>query len=323
MLDVVTIGETMVAFAPSDGKSIKNSHNFGKSTAGAESNTAIGLAKLGCRVGWVSKLGTDELGNFVLHEVRGEGVDCQAVIRDAAHPTGLMLKQHRPGSNGGAEVFYYRAGSAASTMTAAELPLDYLAKAKIVHLTGITPALSSDCRGMFDAVFAFAKANNILISFDPNIRLKLWSAAQAKAVLVPYLLRADIVLVGEDEAEMLLGAVGPEQILEVLATGNAKYVAIKQGDKGAIVSDGSQTIQIPPAPVTVVDPVGAGDAFNAGFLCGILQNLTLKECGEIGGIMGAAAVSAHGDTTALPNEHQLGALRNAAASPTQVAFVAR
>lgn len=306
MFDVITVGETMAALAPGDGLPIRSATSYVKSTAGAESNTAIGLAKLGMHVGWFSKLGDDELGDFILHEVRGEGVDTSTVIRDGDHPTGLMLKQHATGLLSEPEVFYYRAGSAASTLAPSDLPEDYLKQAKVIHITGITPALSASAKEMTDELFKFAKANNIMVSFDPNIRLKLWSADQARETLLKYLYQADIVMLGSEEAELLLGTGDPDAVLaNIKANGVAKYVAIKQGGKGAVVSDGTNVVSVPPVPVKVLDTVGAGDAFNAGFLYGVLNHLPIEECGEIAGLLGAAAVSAKGDTVGVPSGRHL------------------
>jgi len=308
VLDVVTLGETMVAISPKDGGSISSAATLVKCTAGAESNTAVTLAKLGLKVGWFSKLGADELGDYILKELRAHGVDTATVVRDATHPTGLMLKQTGVGLRQETEVFYYRKNSAAANMEVSELPLNYLKDARLIHLTGITPAISESCQQIIDYLFDFAAQNNILVSFDPNVRLKLWTAEQAKKTLASYLQRADIVMLGQDEAEMLLGVADPEAILAELFQGQAGYVAIKQGDKGAIVATREITHKIPPVPVTSVDTLGAGDAFNAGFLYGIVTGESIADSGKTAALLGALAVSSKGDIEGIPDQRVLNRL---------------
>lgn len=303
MLDIVTIGETMVAFMPTEPEFIRYAPLFSKRTAGAESNVAIGAAKLGMKSGWISKLGNDEFGEFILRELRGEGVDTSQVIRSDSYPTGIMFKQFASGSE--TSVFYYRRGSAASSMTLKDIPHDYVAQSKILYLSGITPALSPECRKTAFEIVRVAREAGVMVCFDPNIRLKLWSKEEAKDCLTGLLHQSDIVLIGQDEAQMLLGETEPKRIVTALRGANVKKIAVKQGAKGAVVADETAVVQISSYPVQVVDNIGAGDAFSAGFLCGLLEKKTIRECGEMGCMMGALAVSSRGDVEGLPNREQL------------------
>jgi len=308
MFDVVTLGETMVAFAPTEKGPIRYSQTLGKRTAGAESNVAIGLAKLGKKTGWFSKLGDDEFGEYILRELRGENVDTSSVIMSRKNPTGIMFKQFSAGNE--TSVFYYRKGSAASTISAYDLPLDYIRQAKILHISGITPALSESCKEAIFAAVKYAREQGIKVSFDPNIRLKLWSKEEAKDCLSELLPLSDIVLIGEDEADILFGTKDPYQTVDILRKYNVSQIAVKLGADGAVVADQGTSYAIPARPVQVVDNIGAGDAFNAGFLCGLLEDKDLETCGRLGTIMGAYAVSSYGDVEGLPSRSQVNALIN-------------
>ncbi len=298
-LDVVTIGETMVAFIPNAHTALRYVQQFTKVVAGAESNVAVGLVKLGHSSGWISKLGNDEFGRFILRELKGEGVDVSSVLISDTHPTGIMFKQFTNDKD--SSVFYYRNNSAASTFRDDELNRRYIQDAKILHVSGITPALSKSCEETTLEAMKYARERGILVCFDPNIRRKLWSEKRAKEVLEPLLALSDIVLLGDDEAELLVGFSDPTLIVADLRKRGARWIGIKQGAKGAYVADKDNEYPIPPYPVTVVDTIGAGDAFNAGFLSGLLENREIETCGRMGALMGALAVSSYGDFEGLPN----------------------
>ena len=302
MPEFVTFGETMAVFVPQDMGSLKYSKNFGLDYAGAESNTAIGIAKLGHTAGWLSALGDDELGEFVLSAIRAEGVDTSRVIRDEKHRTGLMIKQF---SSGETEVFYYRDNSAASHFGVENIPYDYLKNTKIIHLTGITPVLSQNCMSAVGAIVDFAKKYNILLSFDANIRKKLWKNNDYTEMILRLLFASDIALLGLDEAETLLKTKNPEEIIRCLISKGVKMIALKDGANGAIVADDKNIIKISPYMCKPIDPIGAGDGFNAGFLAGVLQNRDIKMCGEMGAIAGAMATETKGDVTGYPSEKQM------------------
>lgn len=171
MPQLITIGETMAAFTPDSVGALRYVQNFGIRTAGAESNVAVGLAKLGLEAAWVSRLGTDEFGYFIRNQLRAEGVDCSRVIYDPDHRTGIMFKETSVGET---KVFYYRENSAASHLCPEDVTPALLDGVKILHMSGITPVLSESCLEMTKAAFALAKEKGVAISFDPNIRRKLW-----------------------------------------------------------------------------------------------------------------------------------------------------
>ena len=297
MLDCVTIGETMVAFSSKENEPIRYATTFEKYLAGAESNLAVGLAKLNKKAGWISKTGDDEFGEFILRELRAENVDVSQVIKCKTNPTGIMFKQCITGQE--TKVLYYRENSAATTLAKHEIPLDYIKSAKILHITGITPAISPTAKEMVIEAVTFARNSGMQISFDPNIRLKLWSKQEAKKFLTKLLPLSSIVLIGDEEAEILLDTKEPKEVERKLRDLGVKKIALKLNSKGAYVADETDSYFIPPIETKVVDSVGAGDAFGAGFLCGILENEPIERCGKMGALMGALAVSTQSDTVRL------------------------
>ena len=214
MPQIVTVGETMAAFTPGSTGFLRYVKNYEMRIAGAESNLAIGVSKLGHSAGWISCLGRDEFGEFVRNSIRAEGVDTSRVVFDPEYRTGIMFKQVRNASE--TSVFYYRENSAASHMHPRILDEDYLAQADVIHLTGITPVLGDSCRETVLAAMDLAGKHKKLISFDPNIRRKLWKDRDFVPMLRDMMFRAHIVLLGADEAEALLGVSEAGRIMDLL-----------------------------------------------------------------------------------------------------------
>ena len=206
MPQLITIGETMAAFTPDSVGALRYVQNFGICTAGAESNVAVGLAKLGLEAAWVSRLGTDEFGCFIRNQLRAEGVDCSRVIYDPDHRTGIMFKETGVGET---KVFYYRENSAASHLCPEDVTPALLDGVKVLHMSGITPVLSESCLAMTKAAFALAKEKGVAISFDPNIRRKLWRGQDYAPLIRELTLQSEIVLLGLDEADALFGLRDP------------------------------------------------------------------------------------------------------------------
>ncbi|MBR3934057.1 MAG: sugar kinase [Clostridia bacterium] len=304
MPEIVTLGETMAVFAPCEKLPLRYCPDYKLRMAGAESNTAIGLAKLGHKAGWISSLGDDEMGAYVLNSIRAEGVEVSGVVINPNKRTGLMLKQL---SGGETSVFYYRENSAASCFCADDIDYDYLKSAKIIHLTGITPVLSQSCKEACEAVVDFALKNNITLSFDPNIRLRLWGNNDYTDLICKIMFASKIVMLGLDEAKKLLGTNVPEEIINILRSKGARYIAIKDGSNGAWVADKNDTVFVEAQKCNCIDPVGAGDGFNAGFLSGILNEENLETCGKMGAVAGAMATETTGDTEGYPTTKQMDA----------------
>ena len=304
-MDLVTFGESMVVFNPQSNRPLRYVNTFEKTVGGAESNVATALAKLNHTVGWFSKLSNDEFGRYLISTIRGEGVDTSRVILDENNSTGIIFKEYYQRSN--PNVYYYRKNSAASTISPDDIDEEYIKSAKILHLTGITPALSESAREAVYKAIEIAKANDVLISFDPNVRLKLCTVDEAKKVLIDIANKADIIMPGLDEAELLLGITDKDEVCDYFLNKNAKIVAVKLGADGCYIKTKDQSYLAPGYDVSdmIVDTVGAGDGFAAGFLCGYLDNLSLKEIGEYANGMGAMATLSSGDMTGYPYLDQL------------------
>lgn len=302
-MEVVTFGESMVLFSGDQNLPLEYVHQFNKQMAGAESNVAIGLAKLGHSVGWFSKLGQDAFGRYILQSIRGQGVDTSRCLFTDSAPTGVFFKERQSG--GRTQVYYYRNHSAASLMKPEELDESYLAQAKILHVTGITPALSSSCLELVFHTMDVAKRNDLSIVFDPNIRWKLWNRSDAKQILLELAGRANYILPGLDEGEFLTGQTEPERIAEELLKLGAEAVIVKLGKEGAYYQSLTERGCVPSYPVQEIDPVGAGDGFAAGFISGLLRQEDLAMAVSRANAVGAVVVGANGDTEGLPSDEEL------------------
>ncbi|MEQ6389029.1 sugar kinase [Bacillaceae bacterium S4-13-58] len=297
-LDVFTFGETMVLFQPEQMLPLEYVNQFPKKIGGAESNVAIGLARLGHSVGWFSKLGDDPFGRFVLKSIRGEGVDTSSVLFTSEAPTGLLFKEQLSPED--VNVYYYRKNSSASLISPDDLNEEYIAQAKIVHITGITPALSGSCYKAVMKAIEIAKKNDNLIVFDPNLRLKLWSKERAKEVFDEIASYADVILPGLDEGQFMTGKIGVEEVAEALMNKEDKKIIIKLGSEGAYLHTKNEKEYISGFSVKPVDPVGAGDGFAAGIISGILREEPLSKVVKRANAIGAMVVGMSGDVEGLP-----------------------
>lgn len=304
MAEVLTFGETMMVLSPAEQCSLRYNSCFFPKIAGAESNTAIGICKLGHSAEWISCIGTDEIGQFVLNSVRAEGVSANLAF-SAEAPTGIMFKQILPSED--TRVYYYRKNSAFTHFTPDNIPTTGFQSCKIFHATGITPVLSANSRDTLERMISICKQQDIAISFDPNIRLTLWRGQDYSDLLINIINRANYVMMGLKEAEYLFHLTDPVTIHNFLFKNNSslKYLALKDGANGAYVSSPDEQHFIPPYPCRSIDPVGAGDAFNAGFLTGILEDQPLQTCGNMAAICGALCTQTFGDIEGLPDKQTL------------------
>jgi len=303
-IDVFTLGETMVVFQSDQLQSLEYVQQFPKRIGGAETNVAIGLSRLGHKVGWFSKLGEDSFGQYVYKSVRGEGVDTSSCIFSDEAETGVLFKEQLSPED--MNVYYYRKGSAASLMKPEELNEKYIAQAKILHITGITPALSESCYRTVLKVINIAKENNMTIIFDPNLRLKLWTSEKAKKVLNEIASLADVILPGLDEGQFMTGKMTLEDVAESLMGGKDKVIIIKIGSKGAYLHTRKEKVIIEGFPIPqIIDPVGAGDGFAAGIIDGILNKEPLKQTVKRANAIGAMVMKVKGDFEGLPNSRAI------------------
>jgi len=303
-MDVVTLGESMVLFTPETNGYMRHADKYSSGIAGAESNLAIGLSRLGHQVSWISRLGDDEFGRKVLTFIRGEGVDTSHVHFDDASPTGLYFKEKLTEEE--THVYYYRKNSAASNMTVSDLNEEHISKAKYLYLTGITPALSESCYETVKHAIAIARKHQLTIVFDPNLRLKLWSEERARNILLELVSLVDIVLPGIDEGKFLFHEATPEKIAENFYNQGAKLTVVKLGAEGAYYYSAQEAGYVAgPLVKDVVDPVGAGDGFAAGLISGLLEKTSVKEAVKRGAYTGALVVKVKGDVEGLPEKERL------------------
>jgi 2-dehydro-3-deoxygluconokinase len=303
-MDVITLGETMIALTPTQTGSLEGVSTFDKRMAGAESNVAIGLSRLGHEVAWVSRLGDDGFGRFIYKTLRGEGVDVSMTAFDEQASTGVYFKELD--AYGHAKSFYYRSGSAASLLSLDSIKRERIQRATYLFITGITPALSDTCHETVLAAIDIAHETGVTVVFDPNVRLKLWTLAEAVPVLRAIAEKSEILLPGLDEGRMLTGVETPEQIARVfLESPVTNLVVIKLGQTGAYLATRDTGGYVNGFAVTQVDEIGAGDAFDAGVISGLLDELPVMEAALRGCAMGALAVTAKGDYESLPTRGEL------------------
>lgn len=307
---VVTIGETMALLDVPSGGGLRTGSCLPVGIGGAESNVAIGLARLDVPSTWISRVGNDAFGGLITREIRAEGVRVIA-RRDEAAPTGVMVKEHRGGRP--RQVRYYRSTSAASRFSPADLDESAIAEADVLHLTGITPALGSGPLRTIERAIEIARAAGTLVSFDINYRTTLWPPEEAGPVLARLAGQVDLLFAGPEEAALLLGwapsPVGTFEDGENLARGLAKLgpgtVVVKLGALGALALAGDHVHHAPTEPVTVVDAVGAGDAFVAGYLSELVVGSAVPDCLRMGNICGGAVCGQPGDWEGLPTREDL------------------
>ncbi|MFE5837418.1 sugar kinase [Arthrobacter sp. NPDC056493] len=271
-LDVLCVGETMAVVTPARAQPLKEAEECLLGYGGAESNVAAHLAEFGYRSGWASRLGQDPFGDRIIGGLAARGVDVSMVIRDSNAATGVYFKD--PDLGHGARTLYYRAGSAASAMAPEDSSAWPLEQTGWIHTSGINAALSAGCSELTEHLLTHARATGYKVSFDVNYRPALWGVDAAGPRLLELAARATVVLVGLDEAETLWGCTTAEQVAALLP--GPRHLVIKDSATEAVefVRDdraAETVVRVPAHRVDVVEPVGAGDAFAAGYLAGLLR----------------------------------------------------
>lgn len=302
-VDVVTLGEALASFRSPGPLGL--GAPVTPDLAGAETNVAIGLSRLGHRVAWVGRVGSDPFGQAALRTLRGEGVDVEGVVVDGSAATGLMFLEQRTADL--ARVHYVRAGSAGSRLGPDDLPLDAIRSARMLHVTGVTPALSPTAAEAVSRAVAVAREAGVRVSLDVNHRDRLWSREAAAPVLRALLPGVSLLVAGEDELDLVVDGPEDEAVARLLADG-VDAVAVKRGSAGASLVTAAGRWDRVAVAVTAVDTVGAGDAFCAGLLSAVLDDHADGEALERAVALGAWAVSTRGDWAGLPTRAELGDL---------------
>lgn len=299
---VVTVGETMALVRTTEIGSLRHANSMAFGIGGAESNVAIGLARLGVATSWLGRVGDDSFGERVVREIRGEGVDVREIV-DADAATGLMVKE-RP-SAASTAVHYYRAGSAGSRLRPEDLPDGWVEDASLLHITGITPLLSETARAAVRAAIDRARAAGASVSFDINYRSALASPDVAGPVLREIAERADIVFGGAEEFAILYPGTSASDAAAHLREAGCATTVLKQGPDGASVFAGGSVIDAPGFTIDPIDTVGAGDAFVAGYLSALLDGQEVTAVLRRANACGAMACLIPGDWEAAPTLRDL------------------
>jgi 2-dehydro-3-deoxygluconokinase len=293
--DVFTFGEAMLRLSPPPGVPLDAAMNLDVHVAGSEANVAVALAALGRSVAWYSRLPDHRLGRRVARDLKSSDVDVSTVHWLQEERLGAYFVELDRGPRG-VSVIYDRQQSAASTMTPSEIPWSIVAAARVVHLSGITPALSETCRDTALAVAEAAKASSSLVSLDVNHRARLWSGEEARVVLGEMAAGVDLLICTREDALTVFGiSATPEDVAPELAERlESPNVVVTDGPQGAVLVRDGVTSRIEAWPTTLVDRLGAGDAFAAGVLDGFLDG-DLEAGLQRGVVLAAAALSTSGD----------------------------
>jgi 2-dehydro-3-deoxygluconokinase len=306
-VDLATVGESMALLVPEVAGRLRHVPSLLLKVGGAESNAAIAAARLGLSSRWVGRLGDDELGQLVRGAVAAEGVDAR-VVWASGERTGLYLRDQIPGA---VRAHYYREGSAASGLKPGGVDARLLTRAAVLHLTGVTPALSEECADFVRWAVEEARAAGTVISLDVNYREKLWSAGRARGFLTEIAGQVDLLFVSGEEASALWDSEEPAVLAEALGLLPATELLVKHGPGGATYWRDGERIHLAGFPVArVVDPIGAGDAFAAGYLAAYRWGEPVEERLRVANAMGAWCVMSSGDYEGLPQRRELDAYLN-------------
>ena len=320
MSRLLTIGETMAVAVTDPGDPLRTTRSLRLSTAGAESTVAIGMRRLGHEAVWVGVVGDDELGARVLRDLAAEGVDTRFARIDPGHPTGFMIRELRTAEY--TWVSYYRQQSAGSTLAPADVEAAFSATPDIslIHLTGITPALSDTCADAIRHAVRLARSADIPVSFDVNHRSTLPGSANTRDFIKELLPELTVLFVGDDELVLVTDEPDPERAARDLLTRGPREVVVKRGANGALAATASSVTSHPALPVRVVDAIGAGDSFTAGYLAARCEGLPPAERLRWGAIAAACTVGTHGDWEGLPTRADLHRRATAAADGASTTF---
>lgn len=294
MVDVFTMGETMLRLSPRKSLRLEQAQNLDMSFGGAESNVAANLARLGKHTVWYSHLPDNPLGRQCVSLLRGYNVDTTAIhwSKNARMGTYYVEFASEPR---GIKVWYDRKNSAASYMTPNDLPVKIIKHSRWLHLTGITPALSVSCAQTVTQAMEIARETKITISFDVNYRALLWDLQTASSTLAAYCEMADIVFIAERDARMLFDVGEGQSALEKLNKQFDSTIIMSRGISGCLAFDGEKYYQADAFPVNIVDRLGAGDAFASGVICRLLESATIDEALSFGTALASLALSIQGD----------------------------
>lgn len=303
--DLITLGEAMIVFIAENEGDFTDIEHFSKGIAGAELNVSMGLSRLGHNVSYITRLGNDVFGRYIRNVIDKEGILSDNILTDSKCSTGFYFKTKV--KDGDPEVHYFRKNSAASQLTRQDIEDTSFKGAKILHITGITAALSEDTLDAVYAAIEKARENNMLITFDPNIRVQLWKSEEYMIeILNDIASKCDVILPGIKEGRILTKKQEKEEIADFYLSHGAKAVVIKNGASGAYLKTSEEENIVPGFKIeSVVDTVGAGDGFATGVLSGLLDGKSYEDALVRGNAIGAIMVTSKEDNAILPTQEEL------------------
>jgi 2-dehydro-3-deoxygluconokinase len=293
-LDIVAVGEPMIEFNQTGGA---GSTSYLQGFGGDTSNFAIAAARQGARAGVVTALGDDVHGGMLRELWATEGVDASRVKSDPTAPTGIYFVTH---DESGHHFTFFRSGSAASRMTPADVPADYIASARALHVSGISFAISPQACDAAYAAVEVAREAGRMVTFDTNLRLRLWSKDRARAIILDMMSRCDVCLPSLDDVTLLTGIEDADELVDFALGRGAKIVALKLGREGALVADANERHRIAPLRVDTVDATGAGDTFGGAFVARLLQGDGLEAAGRYAAAAAALSTTGYGAVDPIP-----------------------
>ncbi|MFO1314525.1 MAG: sugar kinase [Burkholderiales bacterium] len=302
MTDIVALGEALIEFNQARSP---DPHAYLQGFGGDTSNMAIAAARLGARVGYVTRVGADRFGRMFVDLWRSEGVATDGVVLDAEAPTGVYFVAH---GERGHEFSYLRAGSAASRMRPDTLPVPVLRAARLLHASGISQAISATACDAVFAAFDVAHAAGALVTYDPNVRVKLWPLPRARAIVVASMARCHWCLPSQDDADVLFEGMAPDAVVDAIHRAGAPGVVLKQGRDGCIVSDGTRRERIAAHRVASVDATGAGDCFDGAFATRLIAGDDPFAAARYANAAAALATTGYGAVAPLPGAADVVAL---------------
>ena len=300
-MDVVTVGEALGVFTPSPSGALRPGMPAQFAVGGAELNVAVGLSRLGHRSAWVGNIGDDAAGRAVRWVLRSEAVEHSRVRVEPTAATGIYIKETV--GLGRLQVSYHRSGSAASRLAVSDADLEHLLSGQVLHLTGITPMLSSTAEDLVQLLLSMAIERGVTVSFDANVRHRLLQDRTAAQYLERFLAESDLLFLSAEEARELLGVHSPAEASERRKELRAQVLVIHDAD-GAYAVDEDGVTTVAARVLHVVDPVGAGDAFVAGYLSGHLRRWPVRDCLRMAEVCAANVITVPGDHEGFPSEAQ-------------------
>ena len=293
---IVSLGEPLIEFnRPKEGDGRTWLQGFG----GDSQNVAIAAARQGVSTGYITGLGEDWMGDAFLALWKAEGVDASCVTRHPSAPTGVSFVTH---SAAGHKFDYLRKNSAASLMTPEGLPADYIAGARFFHLSAIGQAISDSARQTCDAAITAARKAGVKVSYDTNLRLRLWELDIARRTIDATIARCDVALPSIDDSQQLTGLSAPDAIVDYYLGLGAPLVALKMGAEGALIATAQKRFRLPAHRVEAVDATGAGDTFDGAFLARLLAGDDLEKAGRYANVAAALSTTGYGAVTPMPQQ---------------------